>query len=176
MLSIILAAVLVFGALPNSQNRSWSSFTSSEGRFSAVMPDEIRSTNTIHTVTREGMLQTHIVSTTDQNLNDFLVSWTDYPDQKSIEQRGTEKTFNRVRDAYARARELSVFQEATLTAQGYPARTYSMKTADGGRIIKVQIYFVKNRFYQVSADTRAIDSGDADRFLSSFKLLPGILI
>ena len=176
MLSLILAAFCVFGTLTNGQNKSWSSFTSAEGRFSATMPDESRATNTIFTNTREGQLVTHLVSTTDQNLNEFMVSWTDYPDQKSIEERGSDRTFNRIRDAYARTRDLTVFQEATLTTQGYPARTYSMKTSDGGRIVRVQIYFVKNRFYQVSADTRAADSSDGEKFLSSFKLLSGTLI
>jgi len=109
-------------------------------------------------------------------MNEFMVGWTDYPDQKSIEQRGTDKTFNRIRDFYAMARDLTIFQEASLTAHGYPARTYSMKTAKGDRIIKVQIYFVKNRFYQLSADTRVADSADGDKFLNSFKLLPGHLI
>ena len=177
MLSLILAAVCVFGNLANPQtNTAWSPITSSEGRFSALMPDEIRSTNTLFTDTREGRLMTNLVSTTDQYLNEYLVSWTDYPDQASIEKRGSDKTFNRIRDAYARSRDLTVFQEASLTSQGYPARTYSMRTSDGKRIIRVQIYFVKNRFYQVSADTRVADSTDGEKFLNSFKLLSGTLI
>ena len=177
MLSLILAALCVFGSLPNAQTKtSWSSFTSSEGRFTAVMPDEIRSTNTLVTYTREGRLETHMVSTTDQNLNEFMVSWTEYPEQASIEQRGTDKTFNRVRDAYARARDLTIFQEASLTSQGYPARTYAMKTSDGARVVRVQVYFVKNRFYQLSAETRREDSSDGEKFINSFKLLSGTLI
>lgn len=177
MLALMLAAVCVLGNLPSPQTKTtWSSITSSEGRFSALMPDEIRSTNTLSTDTSEGRLLTHLVSTTDQNLNEYMVSWTEYPDQASIEKRGSDKTFNRIRDAYARVRGLTVFQEAALTSQGYPARTYSMKTSDGTRIISVQVYFVKNRFYQVSADTRAIDRADAEKFLDSFKLLSGTLI
>ena len=175
MLALILAALSVFGTLPTGQSQSsWNTFTSSEGRFSANMPGEVM-TSTIITNTKEGRLLTHMTSTTDQSLNEFMVSWTEYPDQKSIEQRGNDRNFERVRDAFAKTRDLTVFQEASLTSS-YPSRVFSMKTADGGRIIRVQVFFVKNRFYQLNADTRAGDSGDGEKFLNSFKLLPGTLI
>ena len=176
MLALILAALSVLGTLPTGQSQSsWNTFTSSEGRFSANMPGEVM-TNTIITNTKEGRLLTHMTSPTDQNLNEFMVSWTEYPDQKSIEQRGNDRNFDRVRDAFARTRDLTVFQETSLTTSSYPGRTFSMKTSDGGRIVRMQVYFVKNRFYQINADTRAVDSSDGEKFLNSFKLLPGTLI
>jgi len=175
MLALILAALSVFGTLPTGQSQSsWNTFTSSEGRFSANMPGEVM-TSTIITNTKEGRLLTHMTSTTDQNLNEFMVSWTEYPDQKSIEQRGNDRNFDRVRDAFARTRDLTVFQETLLTSS-YPGRAYSMKTSDGDRIIRMQVFFVKNRFYQLNADTRVVDSRAGEKFLNSFKLLPGTLI
>jgi hypothetical protein len=138
------------------------------------MPAEVR-TGMILTETREGQLTTHTVSCTDDNLNEFTVSWTEYPDQQSIEKRGSPRMFERVRDAFAMTREATVFQEATLTSTSYPAKAYAMKTKDG-HIIRVQIYFVKNRFYQVMADTRAASAPDGERFMKSFKLTSGSLI
>jgi hypothetical protein len=175
MLSLILAVFCLAGILPDApQESSWKQVSSTDGRFTVSMPDEPR-TNTIVTETREGRLVTHTTSTTDQNLNEYQVSWTEYPHHESIEQRARSRTLERVRDALAISNDARVFQDSSITSEGHPARAFSMKKADG-RILSVRIYFVKNRFYQVMADTKPGYTDDGERFLNSFKLLPGNLI
>lgn len=61
------------------------------------MPAEPK-TSLIATDTSEGKLLTHTVSSTDADLNEYMVSWAEYP-HDSVEHRATEERFNRIRDA-----------------------------------------------------------------------------
>jgi len=177
MLAIILAAVSFFGLLtPDVQQPSiWKEVSSSEGRFAVTLPEN-PTTNVLAVPSlRDGQLFTHMLSGTDNNLNSFMVAWTEYPAKKPDETRWTSRTIDRMRDAFAMSRDATVFQEAAVTIQNFPGRAVSLKTTEG-KIIRVQFYFVNNRIYQITTETRASDVADGEKFLRSFKLLPGDLI
>lgn len=126
------------------------------------------------TNTMRGNVLTHMVSSTDENLNEFMVSWTEYQNP-DFEQRGTEATFNKVRDALVAANQGKVLSESVISAAGHPARAFKFSKSDG-RIITVRFYFVGNRFYQVMAQTKGENTEFVERFFESFKLLPGTLV
>jgi hypothetical protein len=174
MQTLMLALLCLVGFWPATQQPAgWSEFTSLDGGFQAAMPNEPRTTR-FAIETEDGTLQTHLVSASDTSLNEFLVSWTEHP-EKSVEQRATEKTFNRMRDALIKQKGGKLLSETTASQEGYPARTINFATAEG-RFVRVTFCFVKNRTYQVLAETNDSDSATFARFFDSFKLLPAGLL
>ncbi|MFY9554314.1 MAG: hypothetical protein WAV20_16905 [Blastocatellia bacterium] len=169
----IMIALLFLVSLPGVRHEmQWQEFVSAEGKFSARMPTDPRFNSRV-TNTKEGNLLTHIISSTDDNLNEFMVSWTEYQ-KDTIEHRGTEATFRKVRDALVASNNGRVLTESVISAEGHPAR--EVKFSTDTRIVTVRFYFVKNRFYQVMAQTRPENTDSGERFFESFKLLPGTLL
>jgi hypothetical protein len=154
---------------PGCSSRPSGRSRSLDGRFEATLPNEPK-TAKFAIETENGTLLTHLVSANDENLDEYLVSWTEYP-EKSVEQRATEKTFNRMRDALIKQKGGKLLTETTASQEGYPARTINFSTAEG-RFVRVTFCFVKNRSYQVLAETKENDSAKFARFFTSFKLLP----
>ena len=174
MPTLILALLTLVGTWPNTQQQPvWKEFSSAEGKFSAIMPPDIK-TSVIATDTAEGRLLTHTVSATDSDLSEFLVSWTEYP-QENIEQRATESRFIKMRDALVGYKGGRVLDESVVSREGHPARDITFSTSEG-RVVRVRFYFVKNRLYQVMAETKEKDTVVVERFINSFKLLPGTLV
>lgn len=172
MQTLILALLILAGTLPNTQQAPWKEFSSAEGKFSAAMPDD-PTTNAVATYTSKGRLLTHTVSSTDKELNQYLVSWTEYPEE-SIEQRATETKFDKIRDALVGHKGGKVLSESAVN-QGHPAREVTFSVPEN-RVIRVRFYFVRNRFYQVMAESKGENSEAVERFFNSFKLLPGTLL
>ena len=165
---LILASLLTLITLTGPlQQTDWRAFSSAEGRFSAVVPAEPL-TSTIATQTDEGVLLTHTVSATDRYLNEYLVSWTAY--NHNVESKGTEKTFDRVRDALISTKGGKLVGESAPAMQGKPGRAIVFTDSDG-RTVKARFFFVGNHFYQLMAEERDKTNGaDSDRFLDSFKV------
>lgn len=170
MQNLILASLFLVSAWPNSQQLAWKEFSSTEGMFTAIMPAEPK-TSLIATDTSEGKLMTHTVSSTDSDLNEYLVSWTEYP-QDSIEHRATEDRFKRIREALVGFKGGRVLNDSTVNDSAHPAREVTFATPEG-RVVRVRFYFVKNRFYQVMAESMGRDAGAVEDFFKSFKLLSG---
>ena len=165
LLISLLSLTTVFVNPP--QQPAWSAYSSAEGKFSAAMPDEPR-TSMIVTETAEGPLYTHTVSATDKDLNEYMVSWTMY--DKNVEYKGTAKIFDRVRDALIWSKGGKLVSESAISMIGRRGRAITFTDSDG-RVVKARFYFVGNRFYQVMAESRGKqDSGDSDKFLESFKV------
>ena len=166
---LLLVSLLSLTMLsPNTpQQTAWRDYTSAEGQFSAAMPDEPR-TSLVVTETANGPLYTHTVGATDQNLNEYLVSWTSY--DRSVEFKATEKTFDNVRDALISSKGGKLVSESSLSMTGRPARAITFTDSDG-RIVRARFYFIGRRFYQVMAESRSKqNSEDSDRFFQSFKV------
>lgn len=149
------------------QQNDWKAYSSSEGQFSAALPDEPR-TSVVVTETAKGPLYTHTVGATDRDLNEYLVSWTSY--DRSVEFRATEKTFDNVRDALIFSKGGKLVSESSFNMNGRPARAITFTDSDG-RIVQARFYFIGRRFYQVMAESRSKqNSADSDRFFESFKV------
>lgn len=173
MQTLVIAFLCLITMPGVKQETAWQQFSSAEGKFSAKMPSDPRISSLV-TNTKEGNLLTHMVSSTDENLNEFMVSWTEYQNA-NFEQRGTEATFNKMRDALVRSNKGKVLSESVISAGGHPARALTFSTPDS-RIVTVRFYFVRNRFYQVMVQTKPENTDSGERFLESFKLLPGTLV
>lgn len=169
-MQIFLLALLGFiGFWPSVQQpANWVEFTSLEGGFEAAMPTQ-PNTNLLAIQTSDGTLFTHIVSSNDHGVDEYLVSWTDYP-EKNVEQRATEKTFGKMRDALIRHKEGKLLTDTAASKEGFPARTITFSTKD--RFVTVMFCFVKNRSYQLLVETKANDAQAVDRFFGSFRFLP----
>src|SRR5213083_2061345 len=128
----LIIAFLCLMATGVRQESAWQQFSSAEGKFSARMPSDPM-TSTRITNTKKGNLLTHIVSSTDENLNEFMVSWTEYQ-SADFEKRGTEATFNKIRDALVASNHGKVLNEAIIIAGSHTARAIKFSTSEG-RII-----------------------------------------
>jgi NADPH:quinone reductase-like Zn-dependent oxidoreductase len=137
------------------------------------MPEEPK-VSTIVTNTSKGSLFTHTVSSSDKDLNEFMVSWTEYRED-TVEKKATEKTFDKIRDAILVTKGGKLLTESASQFDGRLGRTVTFETSDG-RFVSVKFGFFKNRFYQVMAETKRQNLSDCERFLNSFKLLPGTLV
>jgi hypothetical protein len=164
-----LAAGVPQSSASVQQSSDWIAFKSLDGGFEAAMPKQPQ-TNTLAIELSGRTIFTHIVSANDLDLNEYLVSWSEYP-EKSVEQRATEKTFNRMRDALIRQKEGKLLSDTMVTNDGYPARKVVF-ALPGSKFVTVMFCFVRNRSYQVLIETKDLDSPTVDRFFSSFKLLP----
>jgi len=164
LLVSILSVSTLFVTLPPSD---WKPYSSSEGKFSVSMPEEPRST-TMLVETERGRLFTHIVSASDRDLNEYMVSWTDY--NKDVEYKSTEKTFERMRDALIQSKEGKLISESPVSLSGRAGRAFAFTDRDG-RTVNVRFFFVGQRSYQVQVESRTSENlADADRFLKSFRV------
>jgi hypothetical protein len=165
---LLLVSILAFTTLfvnAPQQTAVWHAYSSDEGRFSTVLPNEPMTT-LIATPTEKGALFTHTVSATDSDLNEYMVSWTAY--DHNVEAKGTDKTYDRVRDALVLSKNGRLVSESSVVMQGRPGRAVVF-TDDEGRTVKVRFYFIGTRFYQVMAENRGKQT-DSDTFLESFKV------
>jgi hypothetical protein len=164
----IYGAVLL--ALIGCQWLRWKEFTSSEGRFSVLMPgtptDQAQKVNS-----PVGVIDLHVF-VVEQSGAQYLVAYNDYPDAM-VKTGDPEKVLDGARNgivANVRGRLLS---EVKITLQQFPGRELKVMVPDGAQMMQTRLYFVKNRLYQVGAVTSEADASSKDipKFLESFKLL-----
>jgi len=162
--SILSGAALLVGVFAQTD---WKPYSSPEGHFMVSLPDDPR-TSTIVTETDAGPLFTHIVSANDRDLNEYLVSWTDY--HRNVEYKATPKTFDGMRDALIRQREGKLTTESATMIAGRMGRAVAF-TDKEGHTVNVKFYFVGNRSFEMLAESRSKASlADAEKFFASFKI------
>lgn len=162
--SILSGAALLIGVFGQTD---WKPYSSSEGQFVVSLPDEPH-TNTVVTVTNTGPLFTHIVTANDGDLNEYLVSWTDY--HRNVEEKATPRTFDRMRDALIRQREGKLTSESATTIAGRSGRAFAFTDKDG-HTVSVKFSFVGNRSFEIMAESRSrANLADAEKFFASFKI------
>src|SRR5262245_28787108 len=105
LVSLFSFSTILF-ALPQPD---WTSYTSAEGKFSVSLPQTPKSTAML-VGTGQGNVLTHIVSANDEDLNEYMVTWTEY--DKDIEYKGTEMTLDRMRDALIKAKDGKLVNES----------------------------------------------------------------
>jgi hypothetical protein len=162
--SILSGAALLIGVFGQTD---WKSYSSSEGQFVVSLPDDPR-TNTVVTETEAGPLFTHIVSASDGDLNEYLVSWTDY--HRNVEDKATPRTFDRMRDALIHQKGGKLTTESATMVAGRTGRAFAF-TDKEGHTVNVKFYFVGNRSFEMLAESRSkANLADAEKFFASFKI------
>ncbi len=178
MQPLLLVFMFLLGSWSVTQQPAgWREYVSSAGKFAATLPANVN-TNMVLTDTSRARLQTYMVSANDNDLNEYLVSWTEYAEDK-LQHRDVEKTLNRMRDALVQAKSGKLMSESPVSLASHPGREITFSTPEG-RLVRVRFYFVDNRIYQVLAETwldkskvnAREDPGVVDRFFDSFRLLP----
>lgn len=179
MQPLLLVFMFLLGIWPATQQPSdWREYVSSKGGFAATLPASANS-NMVVTNTSKGSLHTYMVSANDSDLNEYLVSWTEYAEGK-FQNRDLEKTLNRMRDALVQTKNGKILAESPVSLGSHTGREITFSTPEG-RLVRVRFYFVNNRIYQLLAETWKDKSkvnereapGVIDQFFSSFRLLPG---
>ena len=182
MQPLLLVFMFLLGIWPVVQQASgWREYVSNEGKFAATLPANVN-TNMVLTNISKARLQTYMVSANDSDLNEYLVSWTEYAEGK-FQNRDLEKTLNRMRDALVQTKNGKILAESPVSLGSHTGREITFSTPEG-RLIRVRFYFVTNRVYQVLAETwqdkskinQTEDAGVIDRFFNSFRLLPATLV
>ncbi|HEX5706038.1 MAG TPA: hypothetical protein VFX96_02000 [Pyrinomonadaceae bacterium] len=173
MKSLALTLLLAVSAQPRpAPEAAWREFTSNEGGFTVSLPGEPQA-RTVVTYTRSGPLYTNTVSSNDDDLNNFSVSWTSYEDDR-LARRPVEKLFDRVREGLLKATGGRLLSDSPVNLDGHPGRAFAYETPDGD-VHKFRVYVVSDKFYQVSTQTKAAANAPSagERFLASFKLRAG---
>ncbi len=168
-LALILALALSAQSQATPQ-AAWEDFSSSEGGFSVSLPAGAQARVTT-TYTSFKTIYTHTVSSSDQDLNSFSVSWTAYEAGK-FAKRPPEKLFDKVRDALLKVNEGRLIADTPAGIGGHPGRAFAYETP-GKSVYRVRLYIVGDTFFQVMSETKewSANRSDGERFLDSFRLL-----
>ena len=161
-LTIIICVASVAHA--PAQTAEWTKFSSPEGRFVVLVPDEPVGDEQSK-VTPVGKVLMHFFTTRSET-GVFIVAYADY----AISDVKRELDANR--DSFLKGMKATLVSESDIKLQGNPGR--EIKAARDQLSIRSRIYLVGKRYYQAVAITPATLPGDveADRFLTSFELLP----
>jgi hypothetical protein len=194
--SLCLGSLLLFASTVPAQNRRrtprrpppapkrelieklWSNFSSAEGGFSVLLPDEPVKEQKILSSDMGEIPYVSFTATT--GIGEYMAAYSDYPFSMK-EQETSKLVFQGAQDKVIASRSLKLISQRSLTVDGYPAQQF---TASGdGFIINNRMVAVDQRFYQVVAvttDYRKL-SPDLIRFyektlndfLDSFKIIGG---
>lgn len=141
-------------------------FTSQTGRFSVMVPAIPE-----ESVPREGVHD----FTVNQGSAIFSITYNDYPADK-IQATDPQVLLDAMRDAVVGGGKLD--KETGISMDGYPGREIIVSDKpykDVTASVKLHIYLVKNRLYQVQFTWKTGDAtgNEMDESMQSFKVLPG---
>ena len=175
------AAFLVFiGAvaggltlLSRAQPKAWSEFTSTSGGFAVQMPGTPKD-QTQSVAQATGDLTLHNFTVEDRDYA-YIVSYVDFP-AGTIVQSDADAFLDSTVDGSVSSGKGELKSQSAITLGGYPGRLAEFTTVANGQLpatsIKAHYYLVKDRLYQILAIApQGQLPAEADRFLSSFKLL-----
>jgi hypothetical protein len=172
-MKLIVAAMLLLSSpsFRNAHEPTWEEFRSDEGGFSVLMPGT-PTPNTVTVALPSGLRQSHTFSATDDEMNTYLVAYSDSPRTKSKDV-ATGALFDKIREGLLIAQEGRLLGEASVSLDGNPGRALTIERRDDV-IVTWRLFVVGERFYQLSAEvrTKETDPHAVSRFLNSFTLLP----
>ena len=149
-------------------------FISEQGRFAILFPG----TPEEGQYTRSGRLESRQYIFADEWAN-FDVAYNDYDIDLGKDAEKRNEVLNGMRDAGVSKLDGRLLSEAEVSLDGHPGRALTVSIPDGS-IIRVRMYVVGRRFYQVAVVTlgeqTAPDGGQsakarAMKYLDSFRLI-----
>ena len=144
----------------------WPTFTSTEGRFSVLMPG--MPTEKTETVDDEqGPYTSHLFSWREDPERIYFIGWVDYEPDFDFN-RLAEMEANR--DNFVKGVNGKLLSSHRVNIDGYPVMEFTTETAE--KIFKSRVYIVGRRPYQiVIGSPKGIDdSAHIERFFNSFKV------
>jgi hypothetical protein len=163
-----LAVPLVLGAVQD-EGTKWKPFVSKEGGFEITMPGSPTETKkTVKTAT--GQLHVTVHSAEGKNEALFVVSYTDFTDA-DLKEGSVKKRLNNARDGAIGNTGGKLRSEEDIENSGIPGREIIIEK-DGAVIVKMRLFLVKRRLYQVMVLGSGPDysSKEVKMFLDSFHL------
>lgn len=145
-----------------AQTQEWTKFSSTEGRFSVLMPSQPESDERAKD-TPVGRVVMHFFTTRAAG-GVFVVSYADYPVGEA------KRELDANRDSFLKGMKATLVSESDIKLQDNPGR--DIKAERDQLSIKSRMYLVGKRYYQLVAITPATLPGniEADKFLTSFEL------
>ena len=169
ILCILLIAAPVL-AQEESPNRTWSSFSSSDGSFSIMLP-ATPAENVTETPVEGATLKTTSYSLNPGAEGFYFVSFTDNPGLKASP---PEEAFDGVQTELESAGTL--LEQMPVSIDGFSGREIRIEMTakqPGDVLTTARVFVVGDRLYQllVSRQKATTSPEDQDRFLDSFKIL-----
>jgi hypothetical protein len=163
-----LTLPLLLGAVQEAP--SWKSFTSKEGGFTAsfpVMPEEKK--QLLKTAT--GQMDVRVFLAEDKNDISYVVSISDLP-AKDYKKGTEEQRLDFAREGALNSSRGKLRSEKKIMLDGYPGRDLIID-AENGSVIRLRLYAVGRRLYQVLAvgPATVATSRDVTFFLDSLRLV-----
>jgi len=172
MRTLIVTLLFTIVATGTVHQPKWKTFSSPDGSFSVLFPDNpTENKQTLNTAA--GPINSAMYISKDDNATNYMVGYTDYP-EANIKQVQPDKMFDGGRDRLIASEKGKLITQSTITLAEYPGRAITVEMPDG-LIVTARLYLVKNRFYQLLAETKRTKE-DAEKiasFLDSFKLADG---
>lgn len=157
---------------PATEAASWEKFSSSEGRFTFLVPTKPAAANQ-EVDTKVGKLMIYTFASKN-NVGYFMGTFGDYPNDAS-DSAQAERILDGVRDGVIRGSKTTLISEKQRWIRGYPGREFTGSgKVDGTDVIySWRVYLVGRRLYQLVAATLDNDAGhpDVTKFLDSFDLI-----
>ena len=144
----------------------WLAFTSTEGRFSVLMPGTpAEKTETVDD--GQGPYTSHVFTWREDPLRVYRIGWVDY--EPDFDFNGlAEMEANR--DNFVKGVKGRLLSSRRFIIDDYPAIEFTVETEE--KILKSRVYIVGRRPYQiVIGSPKGIDdSANVERFFNSFKV------
>lgn len=165
---LLLGILLVLGGCDSSP---WKDFHSKAGGFSVSMPGTpVEKRQAYHT--QAGPIEAHFFTVeTDRGSLVYMVVYGDYP-EALMAANDKEMLLDAARDGAVGNIRGTLLGDRSISMEGHPGRELQVLSSDGRLALKMRIFLVNNRQYQVVAVTprEARSPEDRDRFLDSFRL------
>ncbi|MCU0531245.1 MAG: hypothetical protein MUE76_04035 [Syntrophales bacterium] len=168
------AVALLLGmmlALAGCESSPWKDFHSKEGGFSVSMPGTpVEKRQAYHT--QAGPVEAHFFTVeADRGSLVYMVVYGDYP-EALMAADDREMLLDAARDGAVGNIQGTLLGERSVSMGGHPGRELQVLSSDGRLALRMRIYLVKSRQYQVVAvmPKEARSTEDRDRFLDSFRL------
>ncbi len=158
-------------ALAGCESSPWKDFHSKEGGFSVTMPGTpVEKRQAFHT--QAGPVEAHFFTVeADRGSLVYMVVYGDYP-EALMAAGDKEMLLDAARNGAVGNIQGTLVSERTVSLGGHPGRELQVLSADGRLALRMRIYLVNSRQYQVVAvtpkETRSTE--DRDRFLDSFRI------
>jgi len=158
-------------ALAGCESTPWKDFHSKEGGFSVSMPGTpVEKRQAFHT--QAGPVEARFFTVeADRGSMVYMVVYGDYPEALMVT-GDREMLLDAARDGAVGNIQGRLVSERALSLGGHPGRELQVLSSDGRLALRMRIYLVNSRQYQVVAvapkELRSTE--DRDRFLDSFRL------
>jgi len=144
----------------------WPTFTSTEGRFSVLMPGlPTEKTETVDD--EQGPYTSHVFTWREDPLRVYRIGWVDYEPDFDFN-RLAEMEANR--DNFVKGVKGRLLSSRRFNIDDYPAIEFTVETEE--KILKSRVYIVGRRPYQIviGSPKGVDDSAHVERFFNSFKV------